>query len=340
MAISAELKAEIMALLEKAKGGEKLVSMIDKILALLKKSGLAWSQKLLPHQVGCHPRNRDGLGISTSEVHGLITDIVQVGFSPDEVRCICFETDPSKTEVVDFNRRLHRESAGKLASLNTELIRYASVSGSHLNAGLNCWIHGVMHDNPACTGPDGKLSLAKLSEMDKAYHAACTEGLPWLVVSSQVDHEFPELPHLLQSSMNVASHLSRSESELQLLRKIWAAVVAQMGQGKTVITWNDVKTAVLRSKPTLAMTCPMMFGFVLKFSGGVSGHLMDETESFIRAHGHARRSLGPDVFAALSQDLKGTEQYAKYRHCALIVIELLSYFAQWFMLICINLDGT
>lgn len=88
------------------------------------------------------------------------------------------------------------------------------------------------------------------------------------------------------------------------------------------------------------MTCPMMFGFVLKFSGGVSGHLMDETESFIRAHGHARRSLGPDVFAALSQDLKGTEQYAIYRHCALIVNELLSYFAQWFMLICINLDGT
>ena len=123
------------------------MSMIDKILALLKKSGLAWSQKLLPHQVGCHPRNRDGLGISTSEVHGLITDIVQVGFSPEEVRCICFETDPSKTEVVDFNRRLHQESAGKLASLNTELIRYASVAGSHLNAGLNCWIHGVMHDN-------------------------------------------------------------------------------------------------------------------------------------------------------------------------------------------------
>ena len=256
MAISAELKAEIMALLEKAKGGEKLVSMIDKILALLKKRGLAWSQKLLPHQVGCHPRNRDGLGISTSEVHGLITDIVQVGFSPEEVRCICFETDPSETEVVNFNRRLHKESAGKLASLNTELIRYASVAGSHLNAGLNCWIHGVMHDNPACTGQDGKLSLAKLSEMDKAYHAACTEGLPWLVVSSQIPHEFPELPHLLQSSMNVASHLSRSESELQLLRKIWAAVVAQMGQGKTVITWNDVKTAVLISKPTLATRSP------------------------------------------------------------------------------------
>jgi hypothetical protein len=67
LAISAEVRAEIMALMEKAKHGEKLVSMIDKILTLLEKSGLAWSQKLLPHQVGCHPRNRDGLGISTSK---------------------------------------------------------------------------------------------------------------------------------------------------------------------------------------------------------------------------------------------------------------------------------
>ena len=78
MPISAEVRAEITTLMEKVKRGEKLVSMIDKILALLKKSGLAWSQKLLPHQVGCQLRNRDGVGISTSEVHGFITDILQV----------------------------------------------------------------------------------------------------------------------------------------------------------------------------------------------------------------------------------------------------------------------
>ena len=41
MPISAEVRAEITTLMEKAKRGEKLVSMIDKILALLKKSGLA-----------------------------------------------------------------------------------------------------------------------------------------------------------------------------------------------------------------------------------------------------------------------------------------------------------
>ena len=117
MPISAEVRAEITTLMEKVKRGEKLVSMIDKILALLKKSGLAWSQKLLPHQVGCHPRNCDGVGISRSKVHGLITDILQVGFSPEEIRCICLETDPSETEVVEFNRRLQKESAGKLASV-------------------------------------------------------------------------------------------------------------------------------------------------------------------------------------------------------------------------------
>lgn len=316
MAISAEVRAEIASLMKKAKRGEKLVSMIDKILALLKKSGLAWSQKLLPHQVGCHPRNRDGVGISTSEVHGLITDILQVGFSPEEVRCICLETDSSETEVVDFNRRLQKESAGKLASLNTELIRYASVAGSHLNAGLNCWIHGVTHDNPACTGQDGKLSIAKLAEMDKAYHAACVEGLPWLVVARDVGKEFPEFPNLLQSSMNVSSHLSRSESELQLLRKIHLACVEMKAAGKETIMWKDISPRVLSSKPTLALQCPQLFQFVVKFSGGLAGHLLESSEAFCRAHGHSRRTIGSEIYEILSQDVKGDkDQHGVYRHC-------------------------
>ena len=317
LAISAEVRAEIMALMEKAKHGEKLVSMIDKILTLLEKSGLAWSQKLLPHQVGCHPRNRDGLGISTSEVHGLITDIVQVGFSPEEVRCICTETDPSETGVVDFNRRLQKESAGKLASLNTELIRYASVAGSHLNAGLNCWIHGVMHGNTACTGQDGKLSMAKLAEMDKAYHAACTEGLPWLIFARDVGKEFPDFPNLLQSSMNVSSHLSRPESELQLLRKIHLACVQLKASGKETLTWKDVSPQVLSSKPTLALQCPQLFQFVVKFSGGLAGHLLESSEAFCRAPGHSRRTVGGEIYEILSQDVKGDKhQHGVYRHCS------------------------
>ena len=340
MAISAEVKVEIAKLINDAKSGNKLVSSVAGIIDLLEKHQLAWRQRIHASQVGVHPHNSDGVGVSVSETHSLIDDILAVGFSKEEAgKSVCIEVGPTDGHIKDFNQRLTATSNGKLGSLQMTM-RYASVAGSHLNAGINCWLQGLPHDGKVGTS-NGCLSQAMLKEQDLLYWDACEHGLQWLVISSQVPPEFPELPHLLQSSMNVASHLSRAESELQLLRKIWAAVIAQMGQGKSTITWNDVKTSVLRSKPTLAMTCPMMFGFVLKFSGGVSGHLMEETESFIRAHGHARRSLGPDVYAALSQDLKGTEQYAKYRHCALILILSCIYsFVQWDMQICLIVDGT
>ena len=321
MAITNEVKAEIMKHIIDAKSGNKLVSSVAAVVDVLEKNNLAYRQRIHSSQVGVHPHNRDGVGVSVSEVHSLIDDILAVGFSKEEAgKSICLEVDATDTQIRGFNDRLAATSNGRLAALQPQALRYASVAGSHLNAGINCWLQGLPHDGQLATS-NGCLSVALLKEHDVQYWDACENGLQWLVVSSQIPKMFPELPHLLQSSMNVASHLARGESELQLLRKIWSACIAQMSlQGKSTVTWSDVKGPVLRSKPTAALTCPMMFPFVLKFSGGVSGHLLEETESFIRAHGHARRKLGPDVFAALSQDLKGTEQYAKYRHCALILL--------------------
>ena len=320
MAISSEVKAEIASHIHDAKSGNKLVSSVTAVLDLLEKSQLAYRQKIHASQVGVHPHNRDGLGVSVSEVHSLIDDILAVGFSKEEAgKSICLEVDATDTQIRGFNDRLAAMSNGRLGTMQPQALRYASVAGSHLNAGINCWLQGLPHDGQIATS-NGCLSVAMLKEHDVQYWDACEHGLQWLVVSSQVPKMFPELPHLLQSSMNVSSHLARGESELQLLRKIWCASIAQMSlHGKSTVTWNDVKGPVLRSKPTAALTCPMMFPFVLKFSGGVSGHLLDETENFIRAHGHARRKVGADVFAALSQDFKGTEQYAKFRHCALFL---------------------
>ena len=321
MAITNEVKAEIMKHINDAKSGNKLVSSVAAVVDVLEKNNLAYRQRIHSSQVGVHPHNRDGVGVSVSEVHSLIDDILAVGFSKEEAgKSICLEVDATDTQIRGFNDRLAAMSNGRLGTMQPQALRYASVAGSHLNAGINCWLQGLPHDGQLATF-NGCLSVALLKEHDVQYWDACENGLQWLVVSSQIPKMFPELPHLLQSSMNVASHLARGESELQLLRKIWSACFAQMSlQGKGTVTWSDVNGPVLRSKPTAALTCPMMFPFVLKFSGGVSGHLLEETESFIRAHGHARRKLGPDVFAALSQDLKGTEQYAKYRHCALILL--------------------
>ena len=309
MALTADVTKQVKELIASA-ANDKLVSNVTSLLKLLQDQQLAWRQQIQPMHIGAHPANRDGLGLATSEVHALLDDVLSVGFSTQEVRGICVEVHPGDVAVKSFNTRLAASAGGALPLLPEQGIRYASVAGSHLNSTLNCFLQGVVHAG-------SPLSMAQLMESDPAYYKACKEGLDWLVISSAVTQQFPELAGLIQSSQNVSSHLSRTESEIQLLRKIWHAVVAEYQLGKQTIVWSDIEKVVLRSKPTLGASGPMLFTFVLKFSGGMSGSFLEETLSFAKSYGHAQRALGPDVYGTLSVDLKGSEQYAIYRHCNL-----------------------
>ena len=110
-------------------------------------------------------------------------------------------------------------------------------------------------------------------------------------------------------------HLSRTESELQLLRKIWHCTVAKQEGGKVSLCWGDIASMVLRTKPTLGQSGPFLFNFIVKFSGGVKGAFLEDTLNYIKAHGYAQRTVGAEVYELLAQDIKGTEQHAIYRHC-------------------------
>ena len=241
--------------------------------------------------------------------------ITKVGFSRSECRRIAVELCPNDTEIKSFNRALIERSGSKLAPIDVEQIRFASVAGSHLNAGLNAIAHGVEHESDDLT-LNRKLSLSKIREIDGEYAKAVQDGLDWLIVASKVVAAFPTFACLLQSAYNVGGHLQRSESELQLLRKIHhSCVLHEQTTGKSQVLWTDVRASVLKSKPTHALTCPSLFTFCVKFSGGKEGQLLRETEDFVKAFGYQRRSLGAEVFEALSIDLKGREQRPIYRHC-------------------------
>lgn len=78
--------------------------------------------------------------------------------------------------------------------------------------------------------------------------------------------------------------------------------------------WDDVKSDVLRSKPTSAPYAPSMFSFILKWIGGLHCQLMRDTEKYVNGVGRVHRSLGGDIFSALIQDVKGPDQHATTRH--------------------------
>lgn len=133
-----EAKMEVECLLAECKrDGGKLVSSISAILQLLQTHQLAWKQRIHASQVGVHPHNREGVGVSVSETHALIDDVLQVGFSTEEAGksfALRFRRQGQYDSVAQ--RGPERQCNGKLATLQPRRGKYANVAGSHLNAGL------------------------------------------------------------------------------------------------------------------------------------------------------------------------------------------------------------
>ena len=319
-ALTPEVRAEIGAFLQKAKEGT-LVQSVNGLHELLLQKKLAWRLKLTCDFIGVHPQNRDGLGISASHVQDLITNIAGIGFSRAESRCICIEVpeDARGDGCRDFNVRLASEAHGKLAPVNPAILKFASIVGSHANQAGRCFWYGMPHPDEKVT-INGALSLEKLAKIDPAWTSSIREGLDWMVVSAQIVDAFPEYVGLAQSAGNAAGQIASAEGELQLARKVNQAIADFLARGgKDTVSYTDVSGAILRSKPPSASALPGIFTFVLRYGGGAGpDSFLSRSETFIRAHGYAARSLGSDFWQAMGAEIKGSaDQKVIWRHMIL-----------------------
>lgn len=78
MALPAVVSQQIQCLLEQASEGTKLVQAVQACMDCLKEHGLVWHQRVLPHHIGVHCLNRDGMGLAARDVLELISDISSV----------------------------------------------------------------------------------------------------------------------------------------------------------------------------------------------------------------------------------------------------------------------
>ena len=317
MALTPELCSKVEAILAEASGGALSRSM-ERLYKLLSDSGLMYDQKINSKFIGVHTANRDGAGVSARHVHDLLGDLVALGWSQTEFRGICVEVaDGERAAMYKYNNDLAQHSDGQLPTFQSDsMLKFCTIAGSHTNQVLRCFQARVA--STAQHVSDGThLNVDKLRAHDADFHEAVSEGAVWRVVSQAIPQRFPTFCALAQSAANAAGHLAREESELHLCRKIHAEVARQQQLGKEFVAYHDVKDTVLRSKPRAAATVPALFLFTLRYSGGQAGHLLQETEKFVRGHGHNSRALGPDVYEALNAESKGRDPQAQLRHMIL-----------------------
>eukprot|EP00439_Symbiodinium_sp_Y106_P081667 s1148_g20.t2 len=355
-ALTPEVRAEIGAFLQKAKEGT-LVQSENGLHELLLQKKLAWRLKLTCDFIGVHPQNRisashvqdlitniAGIGFSRAESRCICIEV------PEDARgdgCRDFNVRlaseahgklaPVNPAILKFASIVgsHANQAGrcfwygmphpdekvtgKLAPVNPAILKFASIVGSHANQAGRCFWYGMPHPDEKVT-INGALSLEKLAKIDPAWTSSIREGLDWMVVSAQIVDAFPEYVGLAQSAGNAAGQIASAEGELQLARKVNQAIADFLARGgKDTVSYTDVSGAILRSKPPSASALPGIFTFVLRYGGGAGpDSFLSRSETFIRAHGYAARSLGSDFWQAMGAEIKGSaDQKVIWRHMIL-----------------------
>ena len=306
--------AKIAAMISAAESSGNIVKATREILQLLKNEGIAVEMRIQPNLIGVHPKNRDGLGVSLNDTETLLSNIFDLGFSEAEISAICVEAN---AEIKSYNMELM--STTMLPSYIQDNVKYASLSASHTNQCLRLVLANATHSDSRLT-VDGRLSIEKISSKDSGLASACRTGISWLVLPCYLMEDHPTLPSLIQSAMNSAGQISRSESELQVLRRLhnyWLDETKKVGpQGR--VDFNEVRRRAMASKPPCGNWLAPMYAFVLKHSGGQNASYLASTELFLRTQPCPVKVLGREFFDCLSCDIKGAvDQFVRVRHAIL-----------------------
>ena len=308
-----DLSAQIEALIKEAEAGN-IVNKAREILGLLQQHNVAVTMRLSPSVVGVHPLNRDGLGVNAHDVHQLLSDIVDVGWSESQVSGVCVDATGA---VKQYNADLMKSTDGMLPVFAcNDSIKYASLAASHTNQALRCIIGQARHQDERLT-IHGLLNLEKVRLKDPAMAKACEVGILWLVLPSTLLDRHQGLAALIQSSYNCAGQIARAESEVQVLRRLhscWhgASLAGPVGQH---VDFALIKQKVLRSKPPCANAIAFMYSFMLKTCGGTSASILLETEQFLKDMMATTKSVGAEMFDVLSTDMKNSGSQCIYlRH--------------------------
>jgi hypothetical protein len=310
--MAGQLDHQIKSLIEAGEGGN-VVSVCKQVLSLLREHGVSYEARLSPNLVGVHPENRDGVGVLPSQVHKLLSDIVDLGFCEDVITAVCAESTPAQQK---FNVDLMQGSHGSLPSFACdEMVKYCSLGASHTNQCLRLVLGQVAHADDRLT-INGKLNLEKVLLQDAGFARALTDGLKWTVLPHQVLAKHEKLASLIQCGLNASGQIIRAESELQVLRRIHACWLAETARcPNTRVEFSTVQAKIGRSKPPCSAYLHLMFNFLLRRCGGKAAELLVLTDRFVGLQMIEPKVLGGEVFDVLASDVRGVvNQYNLVRH--------------------------
>lgn len=306
------IKMKIDKLVQDLLGDKVGTQSVESLLVLLEKAGMAHMARVHCSQIAVHYLNRDGYGVNPQDAAANLSDIAAVSWHDKSFRGVLAEVRPDELDKVHlFNKALVDSSNNTLAPIEKEACKYATLWGSHTNAGHRMVLAGLAHDDERLT-VGGKLSLAKVKEVSPSLGETIQRGCEWLIISGDFLAKNPGLAQIIQSAGNTGTNISKAEHDLQMVRKI-ATGIEQGMQAK------DILKAIARSRPKNAEAAMAVFNFVRKHAGP-NQCMLKFSEAFIRANSSSERRVSSEAWDQLQSDWKGAYQAPWVRHGMLCLL--------------------
>lgn len=276
---------------------------VQQLLESCEALGIVYLQKLNCQQILVAKCNRGGDGVDFADVQENVSDIASIKFHQSLFKGLITDIPaPEYDEIVEFNTTMVNGSNGLLAPVEARKATHMSLWGGHTTQGFRCVKAGCPHwDSSLCV--DGKLSIERVSQVCPRYADAILHGAEYKVVPSWFLKKYPGLDDAVQAAGNVIQNVSKSENDLQMLRKLLTKIKA--GQ-----SFDEIGRAFKKTRPKNIGALPHMFNFLRKFPDEL---LLNNMIMYCKAAAGSRTIDGA-VFDALQTDWKGVLQAPHIRY--------------------------
>ena len=315
-----EFEAMYGKLVSLSNADQKIVQLTDTMLQLMVDCGEAQVKHISCKRVVPHEQNRNSSLMSDRKVFQKGSKILAVGFSLVKcgpMRAVCFGVNPTTTRGVEAFVQ-HANGNPHLGNFSAQSVEGRSVGCGHLNQFIAAIFDEVQvpdefkHDLKDFVGHADKLSM-----LDK--HAICKadgkdlagvleNGLKWTYIPYSFEVEFPKLPALLTSALNVEHHIGEGETWDEQFIGLAKAIVDHYSSPATCNKQPDysrIMRETLRSKPPRSIDVEAHMNFCKKWGGGKTQSFSIDICKFIKMKSYSR-IVGGSTFEAITRlQLKG-----------------------------------
>ena len=187
-ALTSAQQESILQMIADSTSSGRLASGWEQMKKFLLGDELAYILQIPPPQMGTDVENRSGSLVNPTRAHNLGCKICKQGFVfTKTVGATAFEVvqhGNAYEEMLKANDRLARLSGGRCPPLGS--LRYTSVGGSHTNVFLRCVIARSITSVAEIADARGYIDSDRLLACDPELAEACSKGLTWLVIKSNV----------------------------------------------------------------------------------------------------------------------------------------------------------